>query len=435
MSAQRVVISGMGAVSPYGIGMNVLWDNLLAGKSAVRLISDFDVSSLPTRFAAQLTLNEVQLENYVENKKATKTMSRAMMFAMIAAQEAMNQSGLAGNITDPFRFGVSLGAGGLGYWDLEHATHMLDIVVDSLGPDNHLDYGKVWENTMQKVHPLTPLRALPNISAAHVAIQFNARGHCQTITTACTSSTQAVGEAFRLIKSGWADCMISGGSDAMINPNGMMAFNALGVVSKNNDEYETAARPFDKRRDGFMVGEGGIVFILEELEHCVNRGGTPLAEIIGYASTCDAFRLTDEPPEAWGAVKAMELTLADARAHLQDIDLINAHGTGTQMNDINETYAIKQVFGDHAYHIPVNSTKSMVGHLVAAAGAIELAACVQSIRTQKIHPTINYQVPDPACDLDYVPNTARQCSVNTVLSNSFGFGGQNACLLIRSVDN
>lgn len=435
MPARRVIISGIGAVTPYGVGLEVFWENLLAGNSAARQINDFDAAALPTRFAAQVPMNNVQLEEYVENKKSTKTMSRAMMFAMIAAQEAMSQSGLNGRIKDPFRFGVSIGAGGLGYWDVEHATHMLNIVVESLDEDNHLDYGTVWENTLRKVHPLTPLRALPNMTAAHIAIQFNARGHCQTITTACTSSAQAVGEAYRLISGGHTDYMICGGSDAMINPNGMMAFNALGVISRNNDEYETAARPFDKRRDGFMVGEGGVIFILEDLEHCIKRNGKPLAEIIGYASTCDAFRLTDEPAEAWGAIKAIELVLAEARIKPQQVDLINAHGTGTQMNDINETFAIKKVFGKHAYKIPVNSTKSMVGHLVAAAGAIELAACIKSILTQQIHPTINYQEPDPDCDLDYVPNKARNAQVKTILSNSFGFGGQNACLLIKAFEN
>ena len=433
MNARRVVITGLGVISPYGIGADIYWNNLVKGNSAAKMIDTFDASGLPTQFAAPVPLDDQELDHLVENRKSTKTMSRAIKLAVISAQEAVKNSGLDFNLTDPFRVGVSIGAGGLGLWDLEHSKNMLHIVINSMEEENKLCYAKVWQNQLTKVHPLTSLKALPNMAAAHIAINYNARGHCQTITTACTSSTQAIGEAYRLIKYDTADLVITGGSDSMVNPNGMIASSMLGVISKNNAEFESAARPFDSRRDGFMVGEGSVIFILEEYEHCRKRNGNPLAEILGYSNTCDAYRLTDEPAEAWGASEAMRLVLREAMVNPEEVDSINAHGTGTQMNDKNETHAIKKIFKDHAYQIPVNSTKSMIGHLVAAAGAVELAACLKSLQEQVIHPTINYLVPDPDCDLDYVPNQCRETEVKLVLSNSFGFGGQNACLLIKAI--
>jgi 3-oxoacyl-[acyl-carrier-protein] synthase II len=326
-----------------------------------------------------------------------------------------------------------MGAGGLGAWDLDHGMEIATITVNSLGPfvGKELPYPRMWKAILDEVHPLSPLKALSNIPTAHLAIRFNARGVCQTITTACTSSAQAIGEAFRQIRWGLADVIVAGGSDSMINPNGLVAFSMLGVMSRNNREWQTAARPFDKRRDGFMLGEGAAVFVLEELEHCLARGCQPIAELIGYANTCDAFRLTDEPPEAWGSIAAMQQALEDGGIEPLEVDYINAHGTGTVMNDKTETHAIRSVFGERAGKLPISSTKSMIGHLVAAAGAVELAACVLAMLHQKIPPTINYLEPDPECDLDYVPNAARDAHINFVLSNSFGFGGQNACLLLR----
>jgi 3-oxoacyl-[acyl-carrier-protein] synthase II len=360
-------------------------------------------------------------------------MSRAAKFAVIAADEAVKDSGLDGRKMDPYRVGVSIGTGGVGFWDVEHSNRMFQLIVESLDGGNglNLDSSKVWQNTLEKTNPLTPLKALPNMLAAHIAINTNARGNCQTIATACTSSAQAIGEAYRQIKAGVADVMISGGADSMIHPYGIVGFSALGVMSKNNDEFRTAARPFDRRRDGFMLGEGAAILVLEELERCKQRGAAAYGEVIGYASSCDAFRLTDEPPEAWGCIAAMKMALADAKLNPGSVDYVNAHGTGTVMNDKTETFAIKNVFQGRERSLPVSSTKSMIGHLVAAAGAVEFAACVLAMIDQTLPPTINYESPDDACDLDYVPNHARRARLNVVLSNSFGFGGQNACLILR----
>jgi 3-oxoacyl-[acyl-carrier-protein] synthase II len=435
MSNRRVVVSGIGIVSPYGIGKDILWENLKEGRSAARPINSFDASHLPVKFYANLPVNDEELVNFIKDKKSTKTMSRSAKFAMIAAQEAYEESGLGINTIDPFRTGTSLGAGGLGLWDLEYTDRFPEIAVDAQcnGVNKQIYFSEVWNNIMSKLHPLTPLKALPNITTAHLAIKFNAQGNCQTITTACTSSAQAIGEAYRQIKHGYADVIIAGGSDSMTNPNGIVAFSLLGVLSKNNDEYITAIKPFDKRRDGFMIGEGSAIIILEEFEHCRKRGARPYAEIIGYCSTNDAYRLTDEPPDARGAIQSIKLALQEAGIHTSKVDYINAHGTGTQMNDKIETYTIKSVFGENAYSVPISSTKSMIGHLVAAAGCVEFAVCLMAIKHQVIPPTINYGCPDKECDLDYVPNVAREGHLNIVQSNSFGFGGQNVCLLIKKL--
>jgi 3-oxoacyl-[acyl-carrier-protein] synthase II len=433
MSDRRVVITGLGSVTPFGVGVRRFRDSLFEGHSAASLITSFDTSRLPTRFAASVPLDEAALDSMVQNQKSLKTMSRAAKFAVIAADEAVKDSGLEESEMDPYRLGVSIGTGGLGFWDVEHSNRMFQLIVESLDGGNglKLDSSRVWQNTLEKTNPLTPLKALPNMLAAHIAINTNARGSCQTIATACTSSAQAIGEAYRQIKAGVADVMISGGADSMIHPYGIVGFSALGVMSKNNGEFRTAARPFDRRRDGFMLGEGAAILVLEELERCKQRGGAAYGEVIGYASSCDAFRLTDEPPEAWGCIAAMKMALADARLNAGCVDYVNAHGTGTVMNDKTETFAIKSVFQEKARFLPVSSTKSMVGHLVAAAGAVEFAACVLAMINQTLPPTINYECPDEACDLDYVPNQAREAQLNVVLSNSFGFGGQNACLILR----
>jgi len=432
MSGRRVVVTGLGIVSPFGIGKDLFWEKVTAGKSGARLITQFDTEFLPTRFAAPLEMAESDLDQHVANRRTLKTLSRAGKLAMISAQEAVQDAGLDISTLDPYRTGTSIGAGGVGLWDLEHSNQLLNILGQSLAPSGEIgtNMSLVWERVSTEVHPLSTLKALPNILTSHIAIYCNARGPSLTITTACTSSAQAIGEAYRQIALGQADVMVTGGSDAMINPYGMVAFSMLGVMSTNNDHWQKAARPFDKTRDGFMMGEGASILVLEEAEHCRKRGATALAEIRGYASTCDAYRLTDEPPSAWGSIHAMKTALEAAAVSPDSVDYINAHGTGTQMNDRTETYAIKTVLGHHASEIPVSSTKSMTGHLIAAAGAIECSTCILSLRHQVITPTINYSVPDNDCDLDYVPNESRDAKLNVVLSNSFGFGGQNACLVL-----
>lgn len=432
MDRPRVVVSGIGVVSPFGVGQETFWQAIAAGRSGAARIDSFDVSRLPTRFAAPVPLTDEELDRHVLHPKILKTLSRAGKMAMIATQEALADAAIDLSPLDPYRVGTSLGAGGTGFWDWEYSNRLQEVLLqsDGSGAAPRPDPSRFWANLLAGIHPLTPLRGLPNVPTAQIAILVNARGHCQTICTACTSSAQAIGEAYHRIRAGQADVMVCGGSDSMVTPYGLVAFTMLGVLSRNNDEWRTAARPFDARRDGFMIGEGAAIFILETLEHCRRRGGRAHGEVRGYAATNDAFRLTDEPPEAWGSVAAMRGALADAAVPPERIDYINAHGTATRMNDKTETHAIKTVLGERARRVPVSSTKSMVGHLVAAAGAIEFATCLLALRHQTAPPTINLQVPDRDCDLDYVPSVARPLALNLVLSNSFGFGGQNACLVL-----
>jgi len=356
-----------------------------------------------------------------------------MKFTVIAAREAVEEAGLDLSKLDPRRTGTVIGAGGLGLRDLDVTLQNMEILRESIQEQGKTPLEtRVWRNSLERMNPLTALKELPNMAAAHIAINHHARGPSLTLATACVSSSQAIGEAYRYIKFGLADVMLAGGSDSMINPSGLIGFSALGVLSRNNEEYSTAARPFDKRRDGFMLGEGGAVLLLEDYNACNDRGGLPYAEIIGYGTTCDAYRLTDEPPEAWGSIDSMHQALADSGLNPADVDYINAHGTGTQMNDRTETFAIKALFANSILP-PVSSTKSMIGHLVAAAGAVEATACLCALEKQTIPPTINYEEPDPDCDLDYVPNEARNAPLKVVMSNSFGFGGQNSCLLFRTL--
>jgi 3-oxoacyl-[acyl-carrier-protein] synthase II len=433
---RRVLITGLGVVSPFGNGRDVFWDGLTNGRSGARRLTEFDTTNLPTQFAAPVPLSDGELGKKVRNQKSLKTLSRSGMMAIIAAQEALDDSQIDLSRVDPYRMGTSIGAGGTGLWDTVHSEKLINVFLQSIDVDDeiHFDHSRVWPNVLHNIHPLTPLRGLSNVPTSQIAIMTNARGHCQTITTACTSSAQAIGEAFRLIRYGYADLIIAGGADSMINPYGLVAFSMLGVLSTNNREWQTACRPFDRRRDGFMIGEGAAMVIMESSDFCRSRNGNPYAEILGYGCTNDAFRLTDEPPKAWGSIAAIRGALHDANVAPEEVDYINAHGTGTKMNDRTETYAIKTALGESAYTTSVSSIKSMVGHLVAAAGAIEFAACLLAIRDRRIPPTINYQEKDPTCDLDYCPNTMRESNLKIVLSNSFGFGGQNACLVLGRPD-
>lgn len=436
MSRKRVVATGMGVISPFGHGIDIYEEKLFKGESQTGKIKSFDASNLKVQIAAECPFSDDELDELVKNKRALKTIGRAGKFLMIAAQDAYKQSGLDPDTEDPTRIGTSVGAGGLGNWDVDQINELVDIFNDSahkLIQDQSNLLSNILAMIPEYINPITAFKFMPNIPTAQLAIEYNAQGNSMTQTTACTSSTQAIGEAFKEIRNGYADVMIAGGSDSMINPISVLMFNMLGVLSTNNDEPKSCSRPFDKTRDGFVIGEGGAMFILEELEHCKKRGGNPLFEISGYGGTSDAFRLTDPPPSAWGGINAMNIAIKDAGITTERIDYINAHGTSTVKNDRSETYAIKQVFGDHSNKTPVSSTKSMIGHGVAAAGALELVASVLALENQMIPPTANYHNPDPNCDLDYVPNDPRESRIDNILTNSFGFGSQNACLIINRI--
>jgi 3-oxoacyl-[acyl-carrier-protein] synthase II len=369
---------------------------------------------------------------WVEPPKMAKLMSRSALFAVAAAAMARQAAGLGAEDADPERTGVVLGAAGMGPTDNDllatQARAMLESAESANGDWNVPAFARVF---CRRTNPLATLRGLPNLAAAHVAIQQDARGPNSTITTACTAGTQAIGEGLRLIQRGDADVVFAGGADATINPVTVLGFSLLGTLSRRNHEPNAASRPFDLERDGFVIGEGAGVVVLERESLARSRGAPILAELAGYGVTCDAYRITDERPDAAGAARAIRLCLRDADAESGDIDYINAHGTGTRMNDLTETRAIKEAVGVKAGEIAVSSTKSMTGHLLAAAGAVEVAAVVAAMCGGFLPPTINLDTPDPECDLDYVPGTARPARVDAALTNSFGFGGQNACLLIR----
>lgn len=434
---KRVVVSGMGIVSPYGVGIDRYWKWVSTGESAAKLITGFDVRNYPVRFAAEITPEQFNPREYIENKKSIKIMSKATQFAVVATQLATQDADIKKESLDPKRFGVTLGVGGIGpvdsdlFSEIRFSSSLSETHDNPIYKDN---VGQIFRVVMDQINPILPLQILPNMPAAHIAIINQARGSNYSISTACTSSTQAIGEAFRQIQRGENDVVITGGTDSMINPIGVLGFNLLGVLSRNNENYLKASRPFDRKRDGFMLGEGAAILILEELQHCLKRNGKIYCEITGYATTSDAYRVTDEPPGGYGSAQAMSLALKDAHVPPEQIDYINAHGTSTPMNDKTETLAIKKVFGDYAYKVPISSIKSMIGHWAAACGAAELIACILAMKNRLIPPTINYEEPDPECDLDYVPNQARLKNLKFLLSNSFGFGGQNACLIIKSFE-
>lgn len=435
-SERRVVISAYDVVTPYGIGKENFWDNLVQGKSAAKKINHFETKGLPIQFAAFLDLDDSSIDEHIENAKIIKTIPRAGRFLMIAADLAVSNSNIDFKKIDPLRFGTSIGAGGLGYWDADGYEQLSNIYLSAVEVNNGiktLSTESLYLNVHSGTHPLNTLKALPNIPTAHLSIAYNAKGNSATYSTACISSAQAVGEAYRNIKHNICDIILCGGSDSMINPNCIIMFNLLGVLSRNNDNYLTASKPFDANRDGFMIGEGASAFILEEYQHCIDRGGTPICEIVGYGNSSDAYRLTDPPPDSDGPIRAMKMAIKDAQIEATNIDYINAHGTGTKLNDLLETQAIKNVFGDHSKSIHISSTKSMIGHCVAAAGGIELAACVLSLKNQIVTPTINLSSPDPELGLNYCPNKSLALKMNYIMSNSFGFGGQNACLIIKDI--
>ena len=407
---RRVVVTGIGLVSPLGTGVEKNWHALLEGRSGIRKLSRFTAEGFASRIAGEVP--DFKAEDYIEPKEIKK-MDLFIQYALGAASMAMGDSGLKidGEFADGV--GVIIGVGLCGIETIENTKEALD----SGGP--------------RKISPFFIPKVISNLAPGHVAIRYGAKGVNWTPTSACASGTHAIGEAFHLIRRGVQEAVITGGAEAAITPLGVGGFAAMKALSTRNDEPERASRPFDKARDGFVMGEGSGILILEERTHALERGAKIYAEVIGYAANGDAHHMTAPSPEGEGAARCMRLALKDAGIAPTDIDYINAHGTSTEYNDANETTAIKAVFGEQAAKLAVSSTKSMTGHLLGAAGAVEGIYSALALYHGIIPPTINYENPDPACDLDYVPNQARKADIKVALSNSFGFGGTNACVIFR----
>ena len=421
---RRVVVTGVGMINPLGKDVDSVWAALREGQSGVGYISIFDAQNYPTKIAAEV--KDWDVTQCGENAEKWAKRGRHAKFAAGAAKQAVTASGIMEHITDRTRVGVYFGAGE-GNQDFTNFTQMLHAATKDGGDFDSNEFIKLG---LEILDPESELEQEPSLPSAHVAEMFDLRGPNLNCLTACAASSQAVGEATELIRRGEVDGMIAGGAHSMIHPFGLTGFSLLTALSTNNDHPTGASRPFDRLRDGFVLGEGSSVVVLEELEHAKKRGATIHGEVLGYGCTADAYRITDIHPEGRGAIGCMTAAIKDAQLDPQDVDYVNAHGTSTTVNDKVETVACKAVFGDRAPKVPVSSTKSMMGHLIAAAGVSEMIVCLQAIRDQCIPPTINLENPDPLCDLDYVPNTARETSVKVALNNSFGFGGQNVTLAI-----
>ena len=423
---RRVVITGMGAITPLGLSVDALYRQQLEGHSGVGPISHFDASKFPTTFAAEV--KDFELARYVPNPERWQYAGLNSKFAVAAAKQALEHGGLLGNGgVDRTRFGVYLGSGE----GVQDFHNMVSLIALNYKPEkNEVDTAGFAKGGLEHFHPGHEYEQELHTTPAHLADYFDLQGPNYNCLTACAASSQAIGEATELIRGNEADLILSGGAHSMIHPFGVTGFNLLTALSTHNQAPAQASRPFDLNRDGFVLGEGAGMLILEELEHAKRRGATIYAEVTGYGSTADAFRMTDSHPEGRGAIACLEGALKDSGLRPEQIGYINAHGTSTQVNDRVETLAIKKVLGDAAYKIPVSSSKSMLGHLIAAAGAVELITCVMAIRNSVVPPTINYDTPDPECDLDYVPNKAREKRIDHALSNSFGFGGQNVSLIV-----
>lgn len=422
----RVVITGIGCVTPLGTTPTELWENLMACKSSVRTTTLFDASKFPTNIASEV--RDWSVDSVGEDPAEWEKRGRHTRFAIGAAKQAMEDAGAA-STTDPTRMGVYLGAGE-GQQDFNAFSAMMVSALES----GEFDLSQFVQKGLELLDPHQELEQEPNMPAAYVASMFDAQGPNFNCLTACAASSQAVGEASEIIRRGEADVMISGGAHSMIHPFGVTGFNLLTALSERNDAPELASRPFDLNRDGFILGEGAAMLVLEEYEHARSRGAQVYGELIGYGATADAFRITDTHPQGRGATSCIKMALKDAGLNVDDIDYVNAHGTSTAVNDRVETLSLKQALGEPAARAtPVSSTKSMMGHLIAAAGATELIVSLLALKNNALPPTINYDTPDPDCDLDYIPNTPRPQECNTVLSNSFGFGGQNITLIARGL--
>ncbi|MBN2031087.1 beta-ketoacyl-[acyl-carrier-protein] synthase family protein [bacterium] len=422
---RRVVITGMGAVTPLGSNLEITWENLMKAKSGIDFISLFDASSFPVKIAAEVKDFDESVLNVPEYMKPF--ISRATKFCLSAAQEAMENARVSLDAIDPTMFGISIGGNeetsklssfGEAFTEEDIFSSLQNGDLSYFNNSNYL--GQIWA-----------LRRCAHTPSNILSILYGAQGPVSTSSTACASSAQAIGKAMRMIEYGDADIMITGGCDSIIGEFSVAGFGLLGALSRNNDHPERSSRPFDLKRDGFILGEGAGILIMEELDHARARGAHIVAEITGFGTSSNAYRITDCPPDGRGADLAMRLALQDAALSPSEINCINAHGTSTLINDRSETQAIKKVFGEAAYNTPISSNKSMLGHLIASAGTIELIVSTLTINNNIIPPTINYETPDPDCDLDYVPNEPREHEVNAVLSNSFAFGGQNASLVVE----
>jgi len=407
---KRVVVTGMGAVTPVGNTVNEAWANLKAGKSGIAPITRFDASDLATKFAGEVKNFDA---GELLGRKEARRLDRYTHFAMEASRQAIDASGVLTNGVDRERAGLVIGScvGGMDSTLEQHD------VLNSRGPG--------------KVNPFTITMLLPDTAAARIAIDYNLMGPNMCVGTACATGTNALGEAFEIIKRGDADVMIAGGAEAAVNRLVIASFNVMKALSENNGNPASACKPFDLHRDGFVMSEGAVVLVLEELQHAQRRGASILAEFIGYGTSVDAYHMASPREDAYGAVLAMRRAINRAGIQPNQIDYINAHGTGTKLNDSVETKAIKDVLGEHAYDTAITSSKSMTGHLYGAAGSLEAMVCVKTLTDGIISPTINYETPDPDCDLDYTPNVARQATVNIAMSNSFGLGGRNATIIFK----
>jgi len=425
MERMRAVVTGIGVISPIGNDVQSFATGLEQGKSGVNHIRSFDATDFPTRIAAEV--KDFDPLQFVEKKKALKLMGKNIQFAMAAAKLAVGDSGIKLAEMDPTQVGVVMGASIVN----SNIFELAEAVKASLDEDGKFSLKRFGAEGKNQIFPLSLLRHLPNMVSCHVSIAHNCQGINNTITTACAAGVQAIGEAFRAIARGDAKAILCGASDSRIDPLGMVSYSLLGAVSSRNEEPHKASRPFDGKRDGFVVGEGAAVFVLESLENAVKRGARIYAEVVGYGSAGDCFRVTDPHEEGRGSVQAMKSALRDAKITVDDVDYVAAHGTSTELNDRMETRAIKTVYGERAYKVPVSSIKSAIGHLGAACGAASAASATLAISRGVIPPTLNYEHPDPECDLDYVPNEARRATVDHAMVNSFGFGGQNAALIVR----
>jgi len=411
---RRVVVTGMGAVSPLGIGVDATWEGMRAGRSGISKITLFDASEFTSQIAGEV--RDFVPEEWMEAREVRHT-DRFVQFAMGAAAMAVDDSGLdfASDAVDGGRAGVLIGSGIGGTWTWES------------------QHRNLLEKGPRRVSPFFIPMLIMDMASGRIAMRYGAKGPNLSIATACATSAHAVGEASEIIRRNDADIMIAGGAEAAVSPLALSGFCSLRALSRRNDDPAGASRPFDRDRDGFIMAEGAAVLVLEEFEHARSRDASIYGEIIGYGATADAYHITDPQPDGEGMAASMSVALADARINPDEIDYINAHGTATQVGDPAETKGIKTVFGDRAERLPISSTKSVTGHLLGATGAMEVIACMCAIRDGVIPPTINLDHPDPECDLDYVPHTAREAKIETALTNSFGFGGHNATLVLRSL--